>query len=192
VGGKSTVKVDVRVICASNKDLRLLLEEGSFREDLYYRLAVITVDLPPLNERREDIPLLAEHFIRQCAEERKEPPKSISEEAMALLAGFDWPGNVRQLRNEVLRAIALADRVIVPEILSDEIRLGAVPHLVTNRLADRSLKDISKEVVQTVERQVVREVLDKVKWKKTEAARQLGISRPTLDSKIQQYGLKRP
>ncbi len=192
LGGKSTVKVDVRVISASNKDLRRLKEEGEFREDLFYRLAVITVDLPPLRQRREDIPLLVEHFIAQFAREKGGKPRAISDEAMAILAGYDWPGNVRQLRNEIQRALALADKVIVPEILSDEVRLGSVPSLTPANLTNRDLKEITREVVQTVERQVVREVLDQTGWKKSEAARRLGISRPTLDSKISAYGLKRP
>jgi len=191
LGGKDTVKVDLRIIASSNKDLRRLMEEGEFREDLYYRLAVITVVLPPLRERREDVPLLIEHFVNAHAREKKTTPKQLSDEAMALLAGYDWPGNVRQLRNEVQRAIALADRIIVPEILSEEIRLGSVPRLFSERLSDRPLKDITRDVIQAVERQVVREVLTQVGWKKTEAARRLGISRPTLDSKINLYGLKR-
>jgi transcriptional regulator with GAF, ATPase, and Fis domain len=192
LGGKEAVKVDVRVITASNKDLRRLKEEGGFREDLYYRLAVISVVLPPLRDRREDIPLLVDHFVGTHAKEKGETPKKVADESMALLAGFDWPGNVRQLRNEVQRAIALADRIIVPEILSEEIRLGSVPRLFTERLTDRPLKDITREVTHAIEKQVVREVLTQVKWKKSEAARRLGISRPTLDNKIGLYGLKRP
>jgi transcriptional regulator with PAS, ATPase and Fis domain len=192
LGGKEPVKVDVRIIAASNKDLRRLKEEEKFREDLFYRLAVITVYLPPLRERRDDIPLLVRHFLDLFSREKKVPAKEVSKEAIALLAGFDWPGNVRQLRNEVQRALALADRVIVPEILSEEIRLGSVPHLFSENLNDRHLKDIVREVVQAVERQVVREVLKQVNWKKTAAAKRLGISRPTLDSKINTYGLTRP
>ncbi|MHC4471450.1 MAG: sigma 54-interacting transcriptional regulator [Planctomycetota bacterium] len=192
LGGKESVKVDVRIICASNKDLRRMQDEEKFREDLYYRLAVISVELPPLRERQEDIPLLVSHFIQEYATGKGEPPKEISEESIAMLAGHDWPGNVRQLRNEVQRAIAFSDRVIVPEILSDEIRLGSVPRLLTERLSDRALKEITREVVQTVERQVVSEILSQVNWKKSEAARRLGISRPTLDSKIGLYGLKKP
>ncbi|MEN8149781.1 MAG: sigma 54-interacting transcriptional regulator, partial [Planctomycetota bacterium] len=200
LGGKDLVKVDARIIAASNKDLRHLKEEGCFREDLFYRLAVITVVLPPLRERREDIPLLVDHFLElHRAEthraENGEPEttdRKVSDEAMAMLAGYDWPGNVRQLRNEIQRAIALADRVIVPEILSEEIRLGSVPHMFSEQIGDRPLRDITREVIQAVERQVVREILTQVNWKKTEAARRLGISRPTLDSKINLYGLKRP
>jgi transcriptional regulator with PAS, ATPase and Fis domain len=192
VGGKEPEKVDVRIVCASNRDIRRMKEEEKFREDLYYRLAVISVELPPLRERREDVGLLVSHFVEEYSQAKGEPPKEVSEEALALLAGFDWPGNVRQLRNEVQRAIAFSDRVIVPEILSDEIRLGSVPRLLTERLDDRSLKEVTREVVQTVERQVVGEVLGQVNWKKSEAARLLGISRPTLDSKISLYGLVKP
>ena len=192
LGGKDLVKVDIRIVAASNKDLRVLKEKDGFREDLFYRLAVITVVLPPLRERREDVPLLVEHFVGMHQAGKDAPEKKISDEAMALLGGFDWPGNVRQLRNEIQRAIALADRVIVPEILSEEIRLGSVPRLFSERIGERPLRDITREVVQGVERQVVREVLAEVNWKKTEAARRLGISRPTLDSKINLYSLRRP
>ena len=192
LGGKEVIPVDVRIVGATNKDLRQLKDDGGFREDLFYRLAVITVLLPPLRDRREDIPQLTHHFLKLFGDEKNAPPKAISEEAVSLLAGFDWPGNVRQLRNEIQRAVTLADRVIVPEILTDEIRLGSVPRLVADRLSDRSLKEITREVVHTVERQVVREVLKQTNWKKSEAARRLGVSRPTLDTKINLYGLKRP
>jgi len=192
LGGKDTEKIDLRLLAASNKDLRRMKEAGEFREDLFYRLAVITVVLPSLRERREDIPLLVDHFLAAHLTGKGAAAKEVSDEAMALFAGYDWPGNVRQLRNEVQRAIALADRIIMPEILSEEIRLGSVPRLFSERLSDRPLKDITKEVIQAVERQVVREVLNHVSWKKTEAARRLGISRPTLDSKINLYGLTRP
>jgi transcriptional regulator with PAS, ATPase and Fis domain len=192
LGGKEPQPVDVRVLAATNRDLLRLKEEGGFREDLYYRLAVITVRLPPLRERREDVPLLVHHFIGEFAEERSDETKEITEDAMAILAGYDWPGNVRQLRNEVQRAIALADRVIVPEILSEEIRLNAVPYVRPERLTGRSLKEITREIVQKVERQVVEEVLRQEGWKKSSTARRLGISRPTLDSKIQLFDLKKP
>ncbi len=192
LGGKEPVSVDVRIIAASNRNLRKLQAEGEFREDLYYRLAVITVSLPTLKERREDVPLLVHHFIRQFAEEKRVEPKQISEDTMSLLVGYDWPGNVRQLRNEVQRAIALADRIIVPEILSEEIQRGSLPHLLPDQFSERTLKDVTRDVVQAVERQVVNEALTRTQWKKTAAARMLGISRPTLDSKINAYGLKRP
>ncbi len=191
LGGKETVRVDVRIISATNQDLRRMQAEGKFREDLYYRLAVITVQLPPLRDRREDVPLLVNHFLAQGAKKKGVEPREIGEEAMALLVGYDWPGNVRQLRNEVQRAVALADHVIEPEILSEEIRLGSLPHLLPDRFAERTLKDVTREVVQSVERQVVQEALTRTNWKKTAAARMLGISRPTLDSKIHAYSLKR-
>jgi len=192
LGGKETIRVDVRIISATNQDLRHMQAEGTFREDLYYRLAVITVQLPPLRDRREDVPLLVNHFLAQEAEAKGVEPGEIVDEAMALLVGYDWPGNVRQLRNEVQRAVALGDQVIGPEILSEEIRLGSLPHLLPDHLAERTLKDVTREVVQSVEKQVVQEALTRTNWKKTAAARMLGISRPTLDSKIHAYSLKKP
>ncbi len=192
LGGKDTVAVDIRVIAATNQDLRRMQSEGRFREDLYYRLAVITVQLPPLRDRREDVPLLINHFLTAAARDRGTEVKEIAEEAVVLMVGYDWPGNVRQLRNELLRAIALADHVITPDVLSEEIRLGSLPHLLPGRLTERSLKDVTREVVQSVERQVVQEALCRTDWKKSAAARMLGISRQTLDSKISAYALRKP
>jgi len=192
LGGKDTVPVDIRILAATNQDLRRMQAEGSFREDLYYRLAVITVQLPALRERREDVPLLVNHFLTEAAREKGTEVKEIAEEAVVLMVGYDWPGNVRQLRNEILRAIALADRVITPDVLSEEIRLSSLPHLLPDRFTERSLKDVTREVVQSVERQVVQEALTRTEWKKSAAARMLGISRPTLDSKISAYSLKKP
>ncbi len=192
LGGKDLQKVDVRIIAATNQDLRRKIEEQTFREDLYYRIAVISVSLPPLRDRREDIPLLVGHFLARFAEEKGRPAPEISDEALAVLSNFDWPGNVRQLRNEIQRAIALADRVILPEILSEETRVFSAARLRPESIGGRTLKDVAQEAVRAVEREMVREVLRQSGWKKAEAARRLGISRPTLDSKINAYGLQRP
>ncbi|MCU0725343.1 MAG: sigma 54-interacting transcriptional regulator [Planctomycetes bacterium] len=191
LGGKALEKVDVRVLAATNRDVRRGMAEGTFREDLYYRIAVISVTLPPLRDRREDIPLLVGHFLARFAEEKGRPAPEIADETLSVLAGYDWPGNVRQLRNEIQRAIALADRVIVPDILSEEIRKGSVPRLAAGLPANHTLKEATALAVQAVERELVREVLRQTGWKKSEAARRLGISRPTLDSKITIYDLKR-
>jgi transcriptional regulator with GAF, ATPase, and Fis domain len=189
VGGKHTVRIDVRILAASNQDLRKLCSEGRFREDLYYRLNVITVDLPPLRERRDDIPLLVKRFLEEIAEESGTPMKSVSDDALKALMAHPWPGNVRELRNEVMRAAALSDRVIVPLILSQPVRthreeLQPVPDLGT-----KPLKEMVREVSEDLERRVIAQALERCRGKKSQAARLLGVSRPTLDAKIDSYGL---
>jgi transcriptional regulator with GAF, ATPase, and Fis domain len=192
VGAKKVVPVDVRVVAASHRDLRRMVREGTFREDLFYRLAVITVEVPPLRERREDIPILVEHFLDLAAADTGGHRRQVTEEALQLLQSHDWPGNVRELRNEILRACALADRVIVPEVLSPELRSGSVRRLLPERLDDRPLKELVRDTVESVERKVIADTLGRTGWLKTEAARALGVSRPTLDAKIAQYGLDTP
>ncbi|MCK6480389.1 MAG: sigma 54-interacting transcriptional regulator [Planctomycetaceae bacterium] len=191
VGGKDLISVNVRVLAASHQDLRKLVEAGRFREDLFYRLAVITVEVPPLRDRREDVPLLVERFLDAFAAESGGPRREVAEEAMALLSDYDWPGNVRELRNEVFRACALSEKVILTEILSPQIRERAVPRSLPARLDDRPLKDLVRDSVEFVERRAIQEALARTQWVKTETARILGISRPTLDAKIQQYGLEK-
>jgi transcriptional regulator with GAF, ATPase, and Fis domain len=190
VGGKETRIVNVRVLAASHRDLRKMVQEGAFREDLFYRLAVITVDLPPLRDKREDVPILVERFLEAYAHENGGPARQVSEEAMAMLADYPWPGNVRELRNEIFRACALSEKVIVPEVLSAQLREKASPRLLPARLDDRPLKDLVRDAVESVERRALAEALARTGWTKTETARILGISRPTLDAKIDQYGLK--
>ncbi len=192
VGGKKVVPVDVRVLAASHRDLRKMVREETFREDLFYRLAVITLEVPPLRDRREDIPLLVDRFLTVAAADSEGERKRVSDDAMALLMDHDWPGNVRELRNEVLRACALAEAVIVPEVLSPELRARTVPRLLPAHLDDRPLKDMVRETVEVVERRAIGEILRRTGWKKSETARLLGISRPTLDAKIALYGLGRP
>lgn len=193
VGSGRTVKVDVRLISATNRDLRAMIKNKEFREDLFYRINVINVTMPALRERREDIPQLAEHFLAKYAREHDTEPKTLSPQALAYLVNYDWPGNVRELENEILRAIALSDGVIEPEILSESFfpkeaaRGGdSVP------LGERTLKEIVTAETQKVERRVITEALKQAGWKKTQAAKILGISRPTLDAKIDTYDLKKP
>ncbi|MDJ0523310.1 MAG: sigma 54-interacting transcriptional regulator [Planctomycetota bacterium] len=188
VGGSRTIPIDVRIVAASNQDLRKLCEEGRFREDLYYRLNVITVELPPLRDRREDIPLLVEHFITELTPDADQ--KTVSEDAMKTLERHHWPGNVRELRNEIQRAAALSDRVIVPLVLSEAVRgrEDDAPAAVAD-LGEKPLREMVKEVTEGLERQVIQEALNRCRGRKAQAARMLGVSRPTLDSKIDNYGL---
>jgi transcriptional regulator with GAF, ATPase, and Fis domain len=192
VGGTRTVPIDVRVVAASNQDLRQACADGRFREDLYYRLAVITVELPPLRERREDIPELVRHFLAEFAKEAGQPALDVSEDAMRALTLYHWPGNVRELRNEVQRAAALSDRVIVPLILSENVVGARARNPAVAQLGQKTLKDMVREVTEELERSVIEEALRRSQGRKARAARLLGVSRPTLDAKMEAYGLRLP
>ncbi len=200
VGSKEFKRVDVRLVSATNRDLLALIKEGRFREDLYYRLNVINVQLPPLRDRKEDVPLLAEHFLAREAKQAAGPPKQITGEALDLMLRYDWPGNVREFENEIMRSSALSKDVIKPEHLSRTIidaALDPSPGTATGArirslaLAGRTLKELVAAEVDEIERLAITEVLKRCRYKKSKAAQILGISRPTLDAKIDKYGLSR-
>jgi len=182
VGGTRTIKIDVRVLAATNRDLKKAIEDGTFREDLYYRLNVVPITLPPLRQRREDIPLLVEHFIAKYNREFARKVKGFSAGATAALYQYDWPGNVRELENVIERAVALAQ--------SETISLRELP-LEISILGGDVIEDIQKagvtlrEARSHFERQYILNILDKVQWNQTEAARVLGLHRNTLAWKLQ-------
>jgi len=192
VGGKRTIPVDVRILSASNQNLRKMVAESRFREDLYYRLNVITVELPPLRDRAEDVPLLVARFLGEIAETAKTPLKTITDEAMSLLERYPWPGNVRELRNEVHKAHALSDKVILPMILSDPVRKAVSEPAPVPMLGKKTLKEMVREVADDLERRAILEALRRTRGRKAQAARILGISRPTLDAKLEQLGVDVP
>jgi Nif-specific regulatory protein len=174
VGGSETLQVDVRVITATNKDLRQAVESGDFREDLYYRLNVVSIRMPSLRERRDDILPLAEFFISGRV-------KKISKKASELLTAYDWPGNVRELKNCIDRAIVLGDgELIQPEDLPHSVR-GDGGKTIPSPL----------ESLELIEQDHILRVLRHTGWHKSEAARILGITRQTLDNKISRYGIKK-
>lgn len=201
VGSKEFKRVDVRMISATNRDLLALMKEGKFREDLYYRLNVINIVLPPLRKRKEDIPLLADHFLKRQAKQSGQPERTLDSEVLDIFLRYDWPGNVREIENEVLRACALSNDVIRPEHLSRTVIEGArnastgsakrPSHLRSFTLAGKSLKELVAAETEQIEREAITEVLRHTKYKKSKAASILGISRPTLDAKIEKYGLSR-
>jgi two-component system response regulator HydG len=184
IGSTQTIKVDTRVIAATNKNLEEEIREGRFREDLYYRINVVTVEVPPLRKRHEDIPLLADFFLKRFAEKNKRIIKAFTPRAMDLLMRYDWPGNVRELENVVERAVILArEEMITPAEFSDDIqKLDAEfqePRL--DLRPGRSLKDVEKEMIlRTVE---------ETGGNRTRAAKILGISRRTLQLKLKEYGI---
>lgn len=176
VGGNEPIRVDVRVISATNKDLRKAIEKQEFREDLYYRLNVVNIELPPLRERKEDVPLLAEHFLNKFAADNRKEVTGFSPDAMEFLLDYDWPGNVRELENAIERAVILAkDSIITVADLPQE-------NLSLVRLAStgKNLKEVEKNHVLNV--------LRKAGGNYSEAARILGISRMTLYNKAKEYG----
>jgi transcriptional regulator with PAS, ATPase and Fis domain len=190
VGGTQPREVDVRVIAATHKDLGEMVKRGEFREDLYYRINVIRVQLPPLRERRDDLPLLVDYFLRKHHREGQRA-RGLSPEAMALLGAYAWPGNVRELENEMERLLVLGgDLELLPaELISSRIRDavspgGASPLLTTARATGRL-----NEAVETLEREMIHQGLLRTGNNKSRLARELGISRSNLILKIARYGL---
>jgi two-component system response regulator AtoC len=188
VGGTETIKTDVRVVAATNRDLEADVADSRFREDLYYRLAVIRIDLPPLRDRREDIPSLVAYFLDRHRPAPNAPPRKISQEAMARLMAHDWPGNVRQLENSILRAVVLASGpVITPDDL-DLARPGASRDSLDLGALVREGVPL-KQVLADVERQMIAEALQQAGGNRSEAARVLGVYRRYLYQKMEEYGL---
>ena len=185
LGGVQEIQVDVRIIAATNADLSQAVREGRFRDDLYYRLAVIAVDLPPLRDRREDIPLLAEHFIRKVAAENGRSVPRLTPEALRPLMDYAWPGNVRELENVLERAVVLASGdVIGPELLADHI-VGRGAAMV-EMPAGASLFDI----IESCERRVIVDMMEKCDWNQTEAANRFHIPLSTLNQKIKRLNIE--
>jgi transcriptional regulator with GAF, ATPase, and Fis domain/predicted Ser/Thr protein kinase len=178
VGGKKTLPVDVRIISASNRDLEELVAAGRFREDLFYRLNVLRVDLPPLKDRREDIPLLARHFLSMAA--RQGEPRELTEGALARLSAYDWPGNVRELENEILRAAALGGTTLDVADLSPRLHATA---------ADPADLDLHARV-RALEVELIRTALESTGGNRSAAARLLGLSRYGLLKKMDRYGIE--
>jgi two-component system response regulator HydG len=182
VGGEETLGVDVRILAATNKDLLQEVKDGNFREDLYYRLNVIPIHLPPLRERRNDIPLLARHFLNLFASEQDISAQRISPEAMRQLLDYDWPGNVRELENSIEHATVIAKGRYIE--VSDLPIAVKHPGTKSKTGPDRSIMEN--------ERKLLREVLEECGWNKKEAAIRLGISRSTLYDKLKKFQITRP
>jgi DNA-binding NtrC family response regulator len=187
VGGNESLQVDVRVLAATNRHLPALIAEGRFREDLFYRLNVVAIVLPPLRARREDIPLLADHVIRRLARKYSWPHLTLAPETVQALCAQPWPGNVRQLQNVLARAAILArGRMILPEDVVPPVSADGPTEPA--RLPSLALKEILAET----EMRVIQQALEQERWNRTRAAMVLGISRRQLFDKIQQYGLVPP
>ncbi len=185
IGFPKPIPVNVRIIAATNRNLRTHIEDGHFREDLFYRLSVVTVELPPLRERREDIPLLFTHFLNKHSTRYKLPIPSINEEALEVLMRHDWPGNVRELENVAEHAVVLgASEVIRIEDLPAQIRYA------TSRVSSISLKLPDDGIdLEQVEKEILLQALEKCQWNQTKAARYLNISRKTLIYRMEKFSL---
>lgn len=189
VGGTVKITVDVRVIAATNKDLQAAIQQKAFREDLYFRLAVFPITIPPLRERTEDIPALVEHFVGYYCQELNKEPKSVAPASMELLVKHPWTGNVRELQNCIERAVILSDgQALLPEHLG--LRVKATPEAGWSELqTEGSLQEVSHAATQFAESRMIRKVLKETGGNKSRAAEILKVSYKTLLTKIKDYGI---
>ena len=204
LGGTDTIKVDVRILAASNEDLTKLVREGRFREDLFHRLNVISLHLPPLRDRKEDIPLLIDRFLHQYCEENGKPPRRFTAGAMKLLIDYDWPGNVRELENVVERAVVLANQELIDgDLLPETVRSREIVRGVRLQLAefmpalsgDPGAKASSPslfEILEEVERRIIVDMLERTNWNQTEASERFQVPLSTLNQKIKRLGIETP
>jgi transcriptional regulator with PAS, ATPase and Fis domain len=192
VGGTDERKVDVRVIAATNRDLKRMIEDGTFREDLYYRINVINIQVPSLRERKEDIPVLVDHFLLKNCKEKEIPLKVLTSRTMEKIFDYHWPGNIRQLENEMERLVVLSgtETKVGPELLSQPIR-DAVTGSGGGNKGSMSLKFAGKlrDAMEELEKSMIKEGLRRTKWNKSKLAKELGISRAGLIMKVEKYGL---
>ncbi|WP_066640645.1 sigma-54-dependent transcriptional regulator [Desulfolucanica intricata] len=186
LGGTDTIQVDVRIIAATNKDLEKSIEEGEFREDLFYRLNVVDIMLPPLRERKEDIPSLVEYTIECCNSEYNKGVTGFSDEAMAMLMAYDWPGNVRELKNLCERAVLMSNGPILTlEDLPISLKKGSKRFSWIDEIEGESLK----EIVAEVEREVIIKALEENKWNRSAAAHALKMNRSSFYAKMKELGI---
>jgi DNA-binding NtrC family response regulator len=212
VGDTRTIKVDTRFIAATNRDLMEEIGAGRFREDLYYRLNVLTIMLPPLRERREDVGILAETFLKRYAEQNRREMRSVHRETLRLLCDYDWPGNVRELQNYIERATVLGSGPeLLPEHLPPQLRGEPAPRPIRPRTSTGDLlsltgelvrqgiaaagpnaNDLHERIVGAVERELIQQVLAGCDRVQIKAAARLGINRNTLHKKLQEFRIEEP
>jgi len=187
LGGVHEIQADVRIIAATNVDLKQLVREGRFRDDLFYRLNVITVDLPPLRQRREDIPLLVDFFLTRYSEENERPRRRMTPEGLRPLLSYSWPGNVRELENVIERAVVLSSgQDVGADLLPDVIVGRGTPVPMMEHRGDASLLDI----VEDCERHIILDMLEKCNWNQTEAAERFHVPLSTLNQKIKRLNIE--
>jgi DNA-binding NtrC family response regulator len=187
VGGVQEVQVDVRIVAATNADLRLAIREGRFREDLYYRLNVITIELPPLRNRKEDIPLLTAHCLARFCEENQLPLRTISPDTMRLLMDYSWPGNVRELENVIERCVVLStEQAIHKDLLPDHL----AGHNYAASLMEHSPNATLFEIMEEIETRIISDRLESCNWNQTDAAEAFRIPLSTLNQKIKRLNIE--
>lgn len=191
VGGIRTLKMNVRLVTATNKNLDEEVARGTFRKDLYYRLNVVPISLPPLRERAHDIPHLVASFVKKFSEQMKKPAPTLSPETLELLLQFQWPGNIRQLENVIERLIVLDETgVITPDHLPEEILEFEEERFLKQKIAIGSLKEIVKDATRKIEKKAIEDALQETENNVTQAARKLDISRKGLQLKMKELGLR--
>ncbi len=187
LGGVNEIQVDVRIIAATNVDLRQAVKEGKFREDLFYRLNVITIDLPPLRQRKNDIPLLVEYFIAKYAKENARPALRVTPEALRPLMDYEWQGNVRELENVMERAVVLSNGAsLTPDLLPENVSGRGSGFPILEHRPDASLF----EIIEDCERRVITDMLEKCGWNQTDAAERFHIPLSTLNQKIKRLNIE--
>jgi two-component system response regulator AtoC len=214
LGGREDVHVDVRIVAATNRDLEVAVTDGHFREDLFFRLNVVCITLPPLRQRRDEIPVLTERFLRQYAEHYNKPPIALAPETMRLFGVYDWPGNVRELENILKRAVVLGSDESIRRELAGHIAgrtpsVGSIPalqpraavelaaapaapeHAALPPALSGSLKDIARNAAREAERELIYRTLQQTRWNRREAAEILGVSYKALLYKIKEAELDR-
>jgi two-component system response regulator PilR (NtrC family) len=189
LGGMETIKVDVRIIAATNVDLRQMMEEGQFREDLFYRLHVISIQLPPLRDRKDDIPLLAHHFLEKYGEENRKRDLEVTPEALDLLTEYDWPGNVRELENVIERAVVLSpgSRIGI-ELIPDHVRKA--PNFQMPQFIVPPEGISFKDVITDFEKRLIESTLEAAGGVQKRAAELLHIKPTTLNEMIKRYEIR--
>jgi DNA-binding NtrC family response regulator len=206
LGGTETVKADVRILAATNSDLPTLVTAGRFREDLFHRLNVIAIQLPPLRERKEDIPQLVEHFLARYCEENARPARRFTAAAMKLLMDYDWPGNIRELENVIERAVVLsAEERMDADLLPENVRtreivkgvrlqlaefLPPLPGEPGGRVAADNPSPSLFQIIEEVERRIITDMLERTNWNQTEAAERFQVPLSTLNQKIKRLGIE--
>lgn len=191
VGGTESIKVDVRIVAATNRDLQQAIAKGFFREDFYYRLKVFSLSVPPLRERKEDIPALVDHFLRKFSLELGKDVVEVDDNVVDILLRYPWPGNIRELENVIERAVVLAENDLItqeelpPELLEsqEDFPMAALP-------APEGVDGSLIERTDRLESELIRGALERFRWNKTKAAEHLGLKRTTLQYKIKRYGLE--
>jgi transcriptional regulator with PAS, ATPase and Fis domain len=201
VGGIKTLHVDVRLIAATNRDLKALIADGRFRDDLFYRLAVVPISLPPLRDRKEDIPLLVQHFIGKYNHRLGKHAERVDDEAMQMLLAYSWPGNIRELENLMERSVLFADGPIIlgsslPDALRERTAGAGVPIAAVGPLgaiaapSGASMKEIVRHAQAELEKELISRALEETGGNVTRAAKRLQISRKSLQVKMKELGLR--